>query len=206
MKHLWPIYLATTFLMVYVINQNNDARVGVSEIAGEVSVYLIIGLIGAVILSIKKKWNVVKWLNAITLGGLIVSGLVLAAQAALVKKIVDESGDVSINYSENDLLNLAKSNVSEYVSVLAAGMVKSLPMETGFGKLISVTAVDNKMLTITELENNQRPKTKQEQLNYVCSASYLKEIVVNGGIYAVQYVDKNRSVLGYLEVAYGECK
>ena len=109
------------------------------------------------------------------------------------------------NFSGQELHDLAKKDIARYVKVLASGMQQQLPVETGAGKIIAVVPAGKALGILTEINSNIRPRTKTEQINYVCSASFLRAIINNGGGYSVQYVKPNRELVSYIEVSPGDC-
>lgn len=110
------------------------------------------------------------------------------------------------SFSEEELLALARDDVASYIKVLAASMQQQVPLETGAGTVVAVSAFGTVLGFVTELDEGHRARTKQEQMNYVCSASFLRAIIDNGGTYAVQYVRPDRTLLSYVEVETGDCQ
>lgn len=91
MKHIWPIYLITTWVIVFIFNRKDGLNVGLVDVLGESIAYILVGLVGAALFSIKKKWSIAQWGNAITLGGLVVTSFVYIMQVTIVKDIIENN-------------------------------------------------------------------------------------------------------------------
>jgi len=111
----------------------------------------------------------------------------------------------SITFTDKELQELAKKDIKKYLNIMAAILKTQMGIDTGSGRTIAVFIVHNTLMQNVELPKGYGPRPLSKQINTVCSAQTLRNIIDNGGTYAVQYLSQSGEVVGYNEVKPGDC-